>query len=181
MKGRIDFSHRLWRIQNGEATIGRYSEWNEERHESEMKKGDIYYLFFILDFFEVFRFFLSFSPSYLVNMPIYYQHFCDMSSIFYINICIISVISFCLFLFLATLKFRSCYISFIVLFRQIVSFHKKRRPEILSVGFQSFVLLFSIFPGQYHMGCRFSPVLLFLLSDRSDTWRPFSQSLLLPA
>ena len=26
MKGRIDFSHRLWRIQNGEATIGRDSE-----------------------------------------------------------------------------------------------------------------------------------------------------------
>ena len=74
----------------------------------------LYHLFFILDFFEVFRFFLLFSSSYLVNMPIYYQHFCDMSSIFYINICIISVISFCLFLFLATLKFRSCYISFIV-------------------------------------------------------------------
>ena len=59
----------------------------------------LYHLFFILDFFEVFRFFLSFSSSYLVNMPIYYQLFHDMSSIFYINICIISVLSFSSLLF----------------------------------------------------------------------------------
>ena len=77
-------------------------------------------------------------------MPIYYQLFRCMSSIFYINICIILVISFHSLLFLHL--WGSEAVIYHLLFRQVVSLYKKRRPEILSVRIPVFCPAFFYFP-----------------------------------